>query len=63
MKAEYEFTVKIKVVREVDSVMDLGDLTTTTEEAMHFICDRMVDHGFITAFEFIERKMEAKVDE
>lgn len=60
MKAEYEFTVKIKVVKEVESPIDLGDLATTTEDAMQFICDKMVNHGFITAYEFLERKMEAK---
>ena len=60
MKAEYEFTVKIKVVREVDSIMDLGDLSTTSEETMHYVCDRMVEHGYFTSYEFLERKMEAK---
>lgn len=60
MKADYEFTVKIKVVREVDSVLDLGDLSTTTEETMQFMCDKLVEHGYITSYKFLERKMEAK---
>lgn len=60
MKAEYEFTVKIKVVKEVESALELGDLSTESEEAMQYVCDRMVEYGYITAYRFLERKMEAK---
>lgn len=60
MKAEYEFTVKFKVQSFIDSVMECGDLTETSEEVIRYLCDRLVEEGFIYEYEFLERKMEAK---
>lgn len=60
MKAEYEFTVKIKVVKEINSILECADLSETADETMFYVCDRLVEEGFITAFEFVEKKMEAK---
>lgn len=63
MKAEYEVTIKMKIIEAIENILDIKDIKSTPEEAIRYLCDRLVEEGFFYSYEFLETKLEVKVDE
>lgn len=61
MKAEYETTIKFKIIHEIDGLKNIAYLKTDREFAEHIaqmVCDEAIVAGGIVNYEIIESKVD-----
>lgn len=60
MRAIYELTIKLTMVQDVQRVSDLINPREVIERSSQVLCDNNASMGFITTYEILDNKMEAK---
>ena len=60
MTAKYEVTIKLTIFDEVDSVLDIKDMSEIAETAAQVVCDNFADCGMVCSYEIVDRRLDAK---